>query len=313
MTQQWIRKASLIIGSESDALDLSSLHFRFSIQQQDIQTPNSADIRVYNVSDATAKRARDWVEGGEVLLQAGYDGNFGTIFRGTIIQVRVGKESATDSYIDITAGDGDRGYTAAVVNKSLAAGSVIKDHIAASLEAMGPYGITRGWMPDDLPEKPLPRGKVMFGMARSFLEDATRGADADWTIHNGELTVIANQAYLPGEVVVLTSATGLVGMPEQQIDGITIRSLLNPAIVAGRVVQINNKSVQEYRLAIDVAGIARNGLIPKMDNDGFYRSIVVNHSGDTRGQEWYTDIIAVGLREPITVGLIPRIVIKEGV
>lgn len=65
MTQQWIRKASLIIGSESDALDLSGLHFRFSVQQQDIQTPSKRRYsRVHNVSEATAKRARDWVEGG---------------------------------------------------------------------------------------------------------------------------------------------------------------------------------------------------------------------------------------------------------
>lgn len=314
MTAQWIRKASLIVGDDESALDLSQLHFRFQIRQQDIQVPNSADIRVYNVSDATAKRARDLVEGGSVVISAGYDGNFGVIFRGSIIQVRTGKESPVDSYIDITAGDGDRGYTLATLSKTLAAGSTVKDHIAAGMEAMGPYGVKRGWMPDDLPKNPLPRAKVMFGMARDVLEDAARTAGADWTIHDGALNVIDQQAFLPGEVVVLTSATGLIGMPEQQIDGIRIRSLLNPSIVAGRVVQINNKSLQELRMPLDLDSVAKQYAIrPKLDADGYYRTIVVDHVGDTRGQEWYSDIIAVGLNEPITNALIPRQVIADGV
>ena len=313
MTAQWIRKASLIVGDDASALDLSNLHFRFQVRQQDMQVPNHADIRIYNVSEATAKRARDLVEGGTVVLSAGYDGNFGTIFRGSIIQVRTGKENPVDSYIDITAGDGDWGYNIARLSKTLAAGSTTKDHIAAGLEAMGPYGVTRGWMPDDLPNKPLPRAKVMFGMARDMLEDAARTAGADWTIHNGEMHVINKLAFLPGDVVVLTSATGLIGMPEQQIDGIRIRSLLNPSIVAGRVVQINNRSLQELRMPLDANGAGPYSLRPKFDDDGFYRSIVVEHTGDTRGHEWYSDIIGVGLNEPITTGLMPRVVIRDGV
>ena len=310
---QWIRKASLIVGDSSNALDLSDLRFRFVVRQQDTQTPNNADIRVYNVSDATAKQARAWQEGGTVVIQAGYGGNFGTIFRGSIIQVRVGKESPVDSYIDITAGDGDLGYTLAKVAKSFAAGSSVKDHIAASLEAMAPYGVTRGWMPDDLPAKPLPRGKVMFGLARDCMETSCRTASADWTIRNGALEVIDKLAYLPGDVVVLTSATGLVGFPEQQIDGVHARALMNPAIVAGRAIQIDNRSVQEYRLPIDVGGTAQWGFVPKLDADGYYRALVVEHRGDTRGHEWHTEVIGVALADPVPVALLPKLVIKPGV
>lgn len=309
MTQQWIRKASLIIGDDTSALEMSELHFTFSIRQSDIQTPNSANIRVYNVSKATAGRARELEEGGTVVIQAGYDGNFGTIFRGSIIQVLVGKENATDSFIDITAGDGTLGYVFAVVKKAMAAGSTVRDRINAAMEALAAHGIRPGFIPKDLPENPLPRGKVMFGMAREILSDAAASCDADWWIHNGEVNIVGGRSYLPGEVAVLNSETGLIGTPVQSIDGVAMRTLLNPSIVPGRVVQLDNKKVtiQQAKFVPDMPGSLQYGFVPKLDADGHYRAIVVNHTGDSRGQEWYTDIIGVALSgPPISTGLLQK-------
>ncbi|MGC8165472.1 hypothetical protein ACP3WT_28400, partial [Salmonella enterica] len=57
-----------------------------------------------------------------IVLQAGYAGNYGIIFDGSVKQVRRGRENQTDTYLDITAADGDSAYNFAVVNTSLAAG-----------------------------------------------------------------------------------------------------------------------------------------------------------------------------------------------
>lgn len=84
-TEQWIRKASLIVGTE-DALDLSDLRFIFRIKRGDTQTPNTLHVRVYNVAEQTALRTMK--EFTRVVLQAGYEGNYGIVFDGTIIQVR---------------------------------------------------------------------------------------------------------------------------------------------------------------------------------------------------------------------------------
>lgn len=307
MTAQWIRKASLIIGDGEGALDLSALHFAFTVSQSDINTPNRAEIRVYNVSDATAKRARDLEEGGTVVLSAGYDGNFGTIFQGTIIQVLVGKESPTDSFIDIVAGDGDLGYCMAVVHKAMAAGATVRDRIGAALEALAEYGIKRGQIEQDLPEQPLPRGTVLHGMAREVLDDAVASSDATWWIQNGELHVVKGRAYLPGEAVVLTSKTGLVGLPVQSIDGISMRCLLNPLIQPGRVIQIDNRSIQQMKFMPDMQSSVQFGFVPRLDADGFYRAIVVNHLGDSHGQDWYTEIVGVALDgPPISNGLLEK-------
>lgn len=303
---QYLRHISLKIGNDTEALDLSDLRIRFSVRRGDLKTPNSADIRIYNVSDATALRAQKEFE--RIVLQAGYAGNFGVIFDGTIKQARRGRESQTDTYIDITAADGDSAYCWSVINMSLAAGSTPDDHLQAALQAMESRGITLGEKPN-LSTNRLPRGKVMFGMTRDYLDTLGKTQDLSWSFQDGKLTLIPNTAYLPGEAVVVNSATGMVGLPEQTQNGITVKMLLNPSVKIGRRLQIDNKSIQQYRYGLSVMDQPANGMMQssaKLDSDGFYRSIVVNHVGDTRGNEWYTDVIGLAIDATIPLGLIDR-------
>ncbi|WYX08229.1 hypothetical protein WJ978_19910 [Achromobacter xylosoxidans] len=121
MADQWLRKASLVLeNAAGDQLDISQLHFKFSISAADVQTPAAAQIRVYNLSDNTAQRIQK--EFAKVTLRAGYEGNFGTIFVGDVKQIRRGKETSIDKYLDITAANGDMAYNFAVANFTLAAG-----------------------------------------------------------------------------------------------------------------------------------------------------------------------------------------------
>ena len=56
-TPQYGRKVSLIVGQDSGAaLELSALRVVFHVRRGDLQTPNSAAIRVYNVSETTKQR-----------------------------------------------------------------------------------------------------------------------------------------------------------------------------------------------------------------------------------------------------------------
>ncbi|QYY30233.1 hypothetical protein K2O51_22945 [Cupriavidus pinatubonensis] len=293
-TPQFGRKVSLILGQDSgDALDLSELRFRFNVRRGDLQTPNSARIRVYNVSADTARRAQK--EFSRVVLQAGYAGNFGLIFDGTIKQVRRGRESQTDTYLDITAADGDSAYNFAVVNTTLAAGSTPADHVAAACTAMNPYGVTQGYLPE-LPSNPLPRGKVMFGMAREFMRWTARTCQTVWSIQDGKVIMVPETSYMPGDIPEITAETGMVGLPEQTQNGITVKMLLNPSIKIGRLIWINNASVQQYEYSLNVGQQAQNERIEqqaKLQDDGYYYVMIAEHEGDTRGNDFYTDVICL--------------------
>lgn len=297
MATQFGRKVSLIIGQDSgSALDLSNLRIVFRVKRGDLQTPNSAHIRVYNVSDNTAQRAES-KEFTRVVLQAGYEGSYGIIFDGSIVQPRRGRENPTDTFLDLTAADGDMAYNFAVVNTTLAAGSVPEDHVKVCTAAMAPFGVTDGYRPA-LGGNPLPRGKVLFGMARDYLATVAQSTQTLWSIQDGALQMVPETSYVPGSIPVINANTGMIGMPEQTQNGIRVRMLLNPSIKIGRLIRLDNSSIQRYEYSLSSDQQAANrgtALQNKINGDGFYYVMTSEIWGDTRGNDWYTEVICLAV------------------
>ena len=139
-----------------------------------------------------------------------------------------GEGEGVDTCLEISAGDGDRAYNYALVNTSLAAGSTPDDHVRACMKAFSAKGIEPGYIPL-LPGQKLPRGKVMYGMARAYMRDTARRTGTAWSFQKGKMQMVPASGYLPGEAVVLSAGTGLIGTPKANDKGIEIKCLLNPA------------------------------------------------------------------------------------
>nr|WP_260436758.1 hypothetical protein [Burkholderia sp. Bp9011] len=275
---------------------MSELHIRFAIWSATTQSPKHTTIRVYNVADVTAKRLQQEFQ--QVFLQAGYGDNFGLIFGGAIKQIRKGRENATDTFIDIIAADGDEAYNWSVVNTTLAAGWSQADYHGALMQSMASYGVTAGYVPNFAATK-LPRGKVCYGMARDYMRQLAGATGTQWTIRDGQLHMVPVTGYLPNQAVVLTSDTGMVGVPTQTVDGILVKCLLNPNIIPGSRIQINNASIQQAALSVDYTA---TNYFPSLDDDGMYKVYAMTQAGDTRGPAFYTDMIcaAVNGTQPLT-------------
>jgi hypothetical protein len=306
------RRASLLVTQADDALDLTELHFTFSTKQEDEESPNNCSIRVYNLSGDTVTRIQG--EFNKVVLQAGYQSApFGVIFQGTIKQFRVGKESPTSTYLDILACDGDVAYNWATLNRTLAAGSNPEQRVSAVIDAMKPKGVEAGQVLIPGTGGILPRGKVLWGLARDALRQGAASQGCTWNISDGKVNVVPLDGYLPGEAVVLTSATGLLGRPEQTQEGVRARCLLNPRIRTGALVKIDNQSInrtfQQGDFSTPGAQLAYDKYVglemfADVTADGLYRCYVAEHRGDTRGQEWYTDLILLAV-DPVTLKVKP--------
>lgn len=288
MNAQWLRACSLTVGKGSAGLELGALRVVFATRKGDVETPNSAEIRVYNLSPSTANRIRR--EFTRVVLQAGYQDNIGTIFDGTIRQVRTGRENGTDTWLEIIAADGDAAYNFATVNTTLAAGSKPADRVAVAQAAMAEKGAGAGYTPD-LGGQALPRGKVMYGMARQHMRNEAETTDTTWSIQDGKVQMLPRAGYLPGAAVVLTHETGLVGTPEQTQDGIRVRCLLNPRLRVGGRIKLDNASVLRAKTDLKASAL----LPPSLDHDGIYRILTVEFRGDTRGNDWYADMVCIGI------------------
>lgn len=289
---QFGRVCTLLVSNKAGkALDLSALRIKFSVKRSDTMTPNCADIRVYNLDPNTVAIIKK--EFTRVTLQAGYVGNYGVIFQGNVKQIIAGRESATDTFIDIVAGDGDRAYNFAVVNATLAKGSSQNDQLSAAFTSMSQQGVGQGFV-GSLPENKLPRGKVMWGNARSYIKDVADSSGFAWSIQDEKINFVKQSAYLPGERVVLTSKTGLIGTPQQTNEGVNCKCLLNPKIkIAGRI-EINNASIELLKINLSVPGSPANIPAP-LTADGVYYVLVVEHQGDTRGTEWHSNLITLNV------------------
>ncbi len=293
---QYLRKCDLVVSTDSgNGLDVSGLTISFAIKKTDGQTPNTASIKIYNLAAETAKKIQK--EFTRVTLQAGYESNYGVIFDGNIKRVTIGRENVVDHYIDIQAADGDEAYNFAVVNATLAAGAKHRDQIEAAAKAMAQLGVSGGYTDAATDSAPLPRGKVMYGMARDYYRQSAESSGCSWSIQNGKIQVVKLSGVLPSVAVQLNSASGLVNTPEQTSDGVKFRCLINPKLSIGGMVHINEADIQKAKL--DDAPASTDGQPKKepqdLSSDGFYRLISATISGNTRGNDWYIDGICLPL------------------
>jgi hypothetical protein len=303
----YLRKASLLLIQGDKALDLSDMHFTFATVQEDEESPSNCAIRVFNLSTKTEDTIRS--EYSRVVIQAGYErAAFGVIFDGTIIQFRKGRLNATTTYLDILVNDGDVAYNFAMCAKNAASGTTRLERLNMAMSTMNSKGVSAGQLMVDATGGILPRGKVLFGLARGLIRSEVQTIGATWSIQNGKINVIPLDGYLPTEAVVLTSATGLIGRAEQTTNGVRAKCLLNPKIIVGGLVKIDNASInqtlQKTGRGPEQAQLAYNqyaGLqqFATVTGDGLYRVYVAEHVGDTRGQDWYTDIVCLTVN-PIT-------------
>lgn len=307
-TPSWLRTGSLYVVSNAQTLDLSKMRFTFRVQQDEQEAPNNAVIRVYNMRDTTIARIKK--EFNRVVLQAGYqNGPAGVIFSGEIRQFGSGREDAKNTYLDLLCADGDTGYNYGFIHQSFAAGTPHLQMVDASIATMGPYGVNKGQVNYEGTGGILPRGKVLFGLARAQLRGLTKQVGATWNIDGGKVNVTPLDGYLPGQAVVLNSATGLIGRVEQTIEGMKATALINPRLTPGCLLQIDNKSINTMQAQKPLAGPGSpqipfdsyKGLqrYASIAADGVYRVYVVEHEGDSRGQEWYSHIIGLAVN-PVT-------------
>lgn len=297
---QFMRFGQLVVSNGTSGLNLSNLRFTFEVRASDVETPNTATIKIYNLAPATVKQiiGTPGVDNGftTVTLTAGYvNGSKGNIFQGDIKQFRIGKERNVDSYLTIMAGDGDKAYNESIVNGSFPPGTNDSTQLSTIAGAMGlPVAapadgfLTTGGI--------LPRGKVMFGMARLYMRDLAHNNNCRWSIQNGVVTLVPNTGYLPGTAVAINAATGMIGTPEATDAGITVHCYLNPLIQIGQMVQINNADINQAVVKSQFFPSYTSQYYPANTTaDGFYRVLVAEHVGDMRGNDFYTELTCLAI------------------
>jgi hypothetical protein len=291
MTRQYLRYCQVTVEGAGGSIDTSQLRTRFAIKPLPLLAPAIGQIKITNLS-ASKARAIVKSEFKKITIDAGYEDGHGVIFKGNIIQGIYGRENPTDTLTTIIAADGDHGHNWATVNTKHPPGSTPQDHFNTALQALGQFGITKGYIGIDLSTPKYPRAVTLWGMARDVLAHIAKMKDAMVFYDREQVTMIPRTGSRSDGAIVLNSTTGLIGMPTQTTDGIFARCLINPQIRRGSTVQIDQKDIQGGVAEINPVGDNSVGLsnLAAIAADGLYTVIKIEINGDTRGDEWYMDL-----------------------
>ncbi|EFQ3473116.1 hypothetical protein HZ491_005255, partial [Salmonella enterica] len=233
--------------------------------------------------------------------------NYGLIFSGEIRYSVTGKDSPIDSYVLIQAADTDLAFATSITNQTLAAGYTTEDMFRLLMKDFEAKGATVGRTPV-FPPTVFPRGRALFGMTRHLMDNVAAQCGATWQFVDGQLNMLPEGEYMH-DAIVLNSATGLIGMPQQTIgNGVNVRALINPNIRVNGLIQLDQASV--YRTALSNNDIAMAGgritdqntdgnitlsgttaQPASIATDGVYIVRGIMYTGDTRGQAWYMDMM----------------------
>lgn len=335
MSQNWMRHFELqLVDENGHGIELSDFKVTFTIDWFNISSASRVGtFKIYNLSADTSNRITG-KEFSKVRLIAGYDGiapevsasdvgtvrevdasdvgqsdgrNYGLIFSGDIRYSVTGKDSPIDSYVLIQAADTDLAFATSITSQTLAAGYTVADVNRALMKDFEAKGATEGLTPE-MPATVFPRGRVLFGMTRHLMDNVAGQCGATWQFVDGQRQMVANNEYVH-DAIVLNSATGLIGMPQQTIgNGVNVRSLINPNIRVNGLIQLDQASV--YRTALSNNDIAMAGgqitdqntdgnitlsgttaQPASIATDGVYIVRGIMYTGDTRGQAWYMDMM----------------------
>lgn len=288
----------LVSNAKGVALDVSQLRVTFKIIKTVMMQPNMSEIVIYNLSPDTENTIIR--EGNRVIIEAGYEGDqYGKIFDGNVIQPIRDKEDGTTYKLTLVALDGDRFFNYGLYTGSFKRGLTARQQVTElASKAKIPSGL--GDISVGLSNAKLTRGKVIFGLARDYLRQVSKSENATFYLDDGQVNIIKPADVPSGKTFDLTPSSGLIGVPAQGEYGVTAKMLLNPRVRLNKYVHIDNSLVRAKQ--VQLGQITRS-----LDSDGLYRVIKLTHSGDTRGNEWYTEI------ETITqAGMIPGMIGSSG-
>jgi hypothetical protein len=262
-------------------VSIHEIKIEFSISKGISSSPNSAEIKLYNLAETT--RNGMGKEFDAITLEAGYmppgeTGNVGIIFKGAVRDVEH-KREGTNIITTIACGDGDAAFRRATISKSYPSGTPVKDVIDDIAKQMEAKGLSRGEFkyPEALEGKTFKRPYAACGSCVRELDTIGRGNGFYWSSQNETLELVPSDGFV-GTVALITPETGMIGTPAITDNGVRVSALLNPEIRPNRRVQIKSQTLE-----MNAA-------------DGMYRVSECTYSGDNYTGEFKVDITGEAIK-----------------
>lgn len=298
---------------QSTSWSEESLHVLFSINKDYYSGALWwAEFVIYNLNAATEQLFLQLNQGDTVTLAAGYQKGWGSgnnvLFKGQVWQPMWERENVTDFKVTLRCMVGLPflmqnfvGFT----QGPQATQSQIVQRMAK--EAHNSFSIADSL--SDLDAKyttQLPRSKTVFGRPNDYFQQlAVANGFPAYFGENDSLHLMMKEigegaapdiVYAPPQisnVPITPSTTGLtkqtlIGVPQQTQDGAIFQVLLDSDVQLGKVVKIDMSTIRQLAVTPNTTQFP-----PVLSQDQNYVVAGLRHVGDTRGEDWYTEITAV--------------------
>ena len=204
-----------------------------------VKSSNQTKAVIYNPSDETIA-ACEKKKGiyPPIVIDAGYEADYGTCITGEVIKFEVAKE--IDKKLTLTIADKTSLWTSSMINKSWKGSISARDVIT---QILNDKGITPAKIDLEV-EKVYTRGISFSGVSlRSAMKKLEHDTKSDFFFKNGQAYFLKEKSSSSVSVFYLSPESGLLSAKKTD-KGYTIQTLFMYQIGAGSPVEINGVDVQ---------------------------------------------------------------------
>lgn len=231
--------------SEDKKVTLKDLSIDFRVTKTLSSAPSEGVLRVRNLSQSTAKFVK--TSGQEIIIRAGYTNSFGVVYGGDLRKATNKRRTSSsvsalmlvrdgvDFVTELDIGGHVKKLTSAFFQRSYAGVVPAKTIVLDALNVIGINALNLSAFPDISVEDFSWCGRTV-----DMIDSMATRAGIAWFEDNG-LAVF----HAPGESfsvapVFLSERTGMIGTPEITSKGIEVKSMLNPALRLGGLIDVES-------------------------------------------------------------------------
>lgn len=252
---------------------LERFRIQFKIKLTSGKHANTCELTINNLNHDTrtaiVKRPLT------VIVEAGYDPDYRLLFTGDVKRGSGSEPDGPDWKTTIFLGDGERALNHAYADgRQYKAGTPVRSIVQDAARSLGLS------LPDDVANLSVLSARtttdsVLEGWAADELERLLAPYGYHFSIQRGRLQVLADETSRPETARLISEDNGMIGSlsygaPDEKgtPPSVKVKTTLYPELTPGGRVQVKS---------------SREG-------SGLYRVVSVEHSGDTDGSDWQTEL-----------------------
>lgn len=243
---------------------------KFDVNRGVWSDANTGNFQLYNLGyDIQAllwKDRADQTKYVTMWVYAGYEDIMPLIFMGDV-QECTSYRNGVDFITDIQATDGGYLFQYGFINKTFSKDTDFKFLIQELLAGVPTCKV--GYITSNVKQM-RKRGRTFIGQTMKLLE----AYDFDKVfIDNGELHILGENDVIPGQLMVLTADSGMIGTPRRSETTLNVDTIFEPQLVVAQAINLQSKIYPFLNQNYQIIGLRHYGTISPVECGNLYTSV----------------------------------------